>query len=81
MAGAFGFEKKNYEVSVACAERVLLPEVREAEEESLVISDGFSCRQQIDQLDGRPVLHLAQVVRMAQRGDEDRRKAEQSEER
>lgn len=68
MAGAFGFEKKNYEVSVACAERVLLPEVKKAGEETMIISDGFSCRQQIDQLDGRVALHLAQVLRMAQTG-------------
>lgn len=65
MAGAFGFEEGHYEVSVACAERVLLPKVKEASRETLILSDGFSCRQQIEQLDGRRALHLAQVLQMA----------------
>lgn len=66
MAGSFGYEKEKYEVSVACGERVLLPRVRHASEDELVIADGFSCRSQIEDLTERRALHTAQVVRMAQ---------------
>lgn len=62
MAGAFGFEQEHYEVSVACGERVLLPAVREAPQDQLLVADGFSCREQIAQLTGRTAVHLAQVI-------------------
>ena len=62
MAGSFGFEKEKYDVSVACGERVLLPAVRSASDDTLVIADGFSCREQIAQCTGRTALHLAQVL-------------------
>lgn len=65
MAGAFGFEKSHYGVSVAIGERVLLPEVRNAALETLVLADGFSCREQIAQGTARRALHLAEVVRRA----------------
>jgi len=65
MAGAFGFEKEHYDVSMKCGERVLLPAVRHAAKETLLIADGFSCREQISQTTGRRPLHLAQVLRMA----------------
>ena len=65
MAGSFGFEADHYEVSVAAGERVLLPAVRSATEDTLVIADGFSCREQIAQLTDRRALHLAQVLRLA----------------
>jgi FAD/FMN-containing dehydrogenase/Fe-S oxidoreductase len=65
MAGSFGFNKDRYDVSVACGERVLLPAVREAAADTLLLADGFSCREQIAQAAGRQALHLAQVVRMA----------------
>ncbi|HEX8898132.1 MAG TPA: hypothetical protein VF751_05500, partial [Chthoniobacterales bacterium] len=65
MAGAFGFEKDHYDVSIACGERVLLPKVREAAKDTLVIADGFSCREQIRQTTGRRALHTAQVMQMA----------------
>jgi FAD/FMN-containing dehydrogenase/Fe-S oxidoreductase len=65
MAGGFGFERDHYDVSVACGERRLLPAVREAAEDTLVIADGFSCREQIHQRTGRRALHLAQVIQMA----------------
>ena len=70
MAGSFGFEKHKYEVSVRCAERVLLPAVREAAPGTLIIANGFSCREQIAQLTQREPLHLAQVLRMALRHEE-----------
>ncbi|HEY6321553.1 MAG TPA: hypothetical protein VJA16_08365, partial [Thermoanaerobaculia bacterium] len=68
MAGAFGFERgERYEVSVRCAERALLPAVREAAADTLIIADGFSCREQIAQGAGRSALHLAQVLQLALR--------------
>ena len=65
MAGSFGFESGHYDVSVAVGERRLLPAVRAADPDTLVIADGFSCREQIAGLTGRGALHLAQVIQMA----------------
>ena len=65
MAGSFGFEKSKYDVSVACGERVLLPAVRAAAGDTLIVADGFSCREQIAQLTGRRALHLADVLASA----------------
>jgi FAD/FMN-containing dehydrogenase/Fe-S oxidoreductase len=68
MAGAFGFESgDHYAISIACGERVLLPEVRRAAAETLIIADGFSCREQIAQCTDREALHLAELIRMAWR--------------
>ena len=69
MAGPFGFEADKYAVSQAAGERVLLPAVRKADEETLIISDGFSCREQIRQNTDRHALHLADVLRMALRNE------------
>jgi FAD/FMN-containing dehydrogenase/Fe-S oxidoreductase len=66
MAGAFGFERgDHYDVSIKCGERVLLPRVREASPETLIIADGFSCREQISQQTNRHALHLAEVIELA----------------
>jgi FAD/FMN-containing dehydrogenase/Fe-S oxidoreductase len=65
MAGPFGFEQKKYAVSQAIGERVLLPAVRQAEPETLIVSDGFSCREQILQATGRKAIHLAEVLQRA----------------
>ena len=65
MAGAFGFEREKYEISRAIGERVLLPAVREASADTLVVSDGFSCREQIAQTTGRRAFHLAEVLQLA----------------
>ncbi|MEU6395197.1 FAD-binding and (Fe-S)-binding domain-containing protein [Streptomyces sp. NPDC046939] len=62
LAGNFGFERGHYEVSVACAEEALLPGVRAAGEETLVLADGFSCRTQVEQLAGVRARHLAEVL-------------------
>ncbi len=62
MAGAFGFEANHYGVSLACAERVLLPAVRAAGPDALILADGFSCREQIAQGTGHRALHLAEVI-------------------
>jgi len=69
MAGAFGFEKDRYDVSIKVGERVLLPAVRAADKETLIIADGFSCREQIAQTTDRQALHLAQVIQMALHAD------------
>ncbi|MGZ4338285.1 MAG: FAD-binding oxidoreductase, partial [Gaiellaceae bacterium] len=71
MAGGWGYEPDHYDVSVACGERVLLPKVREAPAETLVVADGFSCRSQIEQTHtGREALHVAQVLKLARERDE-----------
>ncbi|HEU5234200.1 MAG TPA: FAD-linked oxidase C-terminal domain-containing protein [Terriglobales bacterium] len=69
MAGPFGFEEQKYEVSQACGERVLLPAVREAAEDELILADGFSCREQIRQNTDRYPLHLADVLNAAIKQD------------
>jgi Fe-S oxidoreductase len=65
MAGAFGFERDHYDVSIKVGERILLPAVRSADNDTLIIADGFSCREQITQLTGRRTLHVAEVIQMA----------------
>ncbi|MBC5824227.1 MAG: FAD-binding oxidoreductase, partial [Candidatus Eremiobacteraeota bacterium] len=66
MAGAFGFERgDHYEVSVATRERALLPAVRKAADDTVIVATGFSCREQISQLSRRQALHPAQLVKMA----------------
>jgi Fe-S oxidoreductase len=66
MAGAFGFERgEHYQLSMAIGERRLLPAVRSAAKDALLIANGFSCREQIAQSTGRSALHLAEVLEMA----------------
>jgi FAD/FMN-containing dehydrogenase/Fe-S oxidoreductase len=68
LAGSFGFERgEHYDVSMAAGERVILPAVRAAEPQTLIIADGFSCREQIAHATDRRPLHLAQVLRLAKR--------------
>jgi Fe-S oxidoreductase len=67
MAGAFGFEREHLDVSLACGERVLLPTVRNVSRDTLIIADGFSCREQVRQTTDRVPLHFAQVLQMALR--------------
>jgi Fe-S oxidoreductase len=68
MAGSFGFEPDKYDVSIAIGELELLPTVRDAPPDWLIITDGFSCREQIAQCTPRRALHLAEVLQMAMRG-------------
>ena len=68
MAGSFGFEQEKYDVSVAIGELELLPAVRQAPPDSLIIADGFSCREQIAQVTDRHALHLAEVIATALKG-------------
>jgi Fe-S oxidoreductase len=62
MAGPFGFEKKSYGVSQTLGERVLLPAVRAADPGTVILTDGFSCREQITQNTGKRAVHLAEVL-------------------
>jgi FAD/FMN-containing dehydrogenase/Fe-S oxidoreductase len=62
MAGAFGFAVETYEVSQLIGERVLLPAVCEAPSDKLILADGFSCREQIEQGTGRATLHIAELL-------------------
>jgi Fe-S oxidoreductase len=65
MAGSFGFERGKYDISVAIGEQGILPAARTADETTLIISDGFSCREQVSQTTGRRVHHTAEVLAMA----------------
>jgi FAD/FMN-containing dehydrogenase/Fe-S oxidoreductase len=65
MAGPFGFQKDKFDVSQAVAERVLLPAVRNAAQDTVIVADGFSCREQVLQGTGKPAIHLAEVLKMA----------------
>jgi FAD/FMN-containing dehydrogenase/Fe-S oxidoreductase len=62
MAGPFGFEKEKFDVSQALGERVLLPAVRNADAETLIVTDGFSCREQIAQNSNRRAVHFAEAI-------------------
>ncbi len=65
MAGSFGYEAEHFDVSVKMAEAALLPAVRAAPPETLIIADGTSCRHQIQEGAGRNALHVAQVLHRA----------------
>jgi Fe-S oxidoreductase/FAD/FMN-containing dehydrogenase len=67
MAGSFGFEEDKYEISVRIGERALLPEVRKAGLSTIIIADGFSCKEQVQQQTNRHALHLAEVMALSQR--------------
>jgi FAD/FMN-containing dehydrogenase/Fe-S oxidoreductase len=65
MAGSFGFERDKFDLSIAIGELELLPAVRQAPPDWLIIADGFSCREQIAHATSRHALHLAEVLQMA----------------
>ena len=65
MAGAFGFEEGHYDVSMQIADRKLLPEVRGAHPRTIVVADGFSCREQIAQSTDRLALHPVELYKLA----------------
>ncbi len=62
MAGAFGFAADTYNTAMAIGERVLLPAVRASSPGTLILADGFSCREQIEQGTGRPTHHMADLL-------------------
>src|SRR4029079_18537208 len=65
MAGSFGFEPDHYEGAIGVRDRVLLSKVREVSPETLIVTDGFSCREQIRQCTDRDAMHIAEVIEMA----------------
>lgn len=65
LAGSFGFEEDHYDISMKIGERILLPRVREAERDIIIITDGFSCREQIMHGTPRHAMHMAEVIQMA----------------
>ena len=65
MAGSFGYEREHYESSVQMAELSLLPTIREAEEDTLIVADGTSCRAQIKDGTARDSWHVARVLERA----------------
>ena len=67
MAGAFGYGAETYETSIAMGEAALLPKVRAADAETLVIASGTSCRHQIRDGAGREALHPARILQSALR--------------
>ena len=71
MAGAFGYEKEHAGTSRAMAELDLLPAVRDAAPDTLIVADGTSCRHQIANGTPREALHVAQVLARALRGSND----------
>jgi FAD/FMN-containing dehydrogenase/Fe-S oxidoreductase len=73
MAGSFGYERgERYEVSMACGERVILPRVRQAGKDTLILADGFSCREQLAAATDRRPLHLAQAIRLGMEPEDQR---------
>ncbi len=65
LAGSFGFEKDHHEISMASGERVLLPAVRDQDESTMILTNGFSCREQIAQGTNRRAVHLAELMHIA----------------
>jgi Fe-S oxidoreductase len=63
MAGAFGMANETFDVGRAVGERVLLPRVRELDADTIIVADGFSCREQIEMNGGRKALHLVELLR------------------
>ena len=65
MAGSFGYEARHYDVSMRMAEASLLPKIREAGENTLIVADGTSCRHQIHDGAKRNAIHVARVLESA----------------
>jgi hypothetical protein len=65
MAGPFGFQEEHYEVAQACAERVLLPAIRDADPRTMLVTSGFSCREMVEQSRLRRPVHVAELIHMA----------------
>ncbi len=65
MAGSFGFAADHYDVSMRVGERVLLPAVRDLHPDALIVTDGFSCREQIEQATERTPIHVAELLQRA----------------
>jgi Fe-S oxidoreductase len=70
MAGSFGFDPRHEELSANVGELVLLPAVRKAPKQAFILTNGFSCREQIQQKTGRQVVHLAELLKIAHKSAE-----------
>jgi Fe-S oxidoreductase len=70
LAGSFGFEKEHDPISREIGEQRLMPAVRKAPQEALVVADGFSCKTQIEQMTDRHPLHTAQLLTKAMREEQ-----------
>jgi Fe-S oxidoreductase len=70
LAGSWGFEKGKYEISMDCGEQAYLPAVREADDDTVVVANGFSCQTQLEHAPktDRRALHLGQVMQLARTG-------------
>ena len=72
LAGSWGFEKGKYQISMECGDQALLPAVRQASPETVVVANGFSCKTQIaDAGTGRRALHLGEVMQLARQSPAD----------
>ena len=67
MAGSFGYEAEHYDTSIAMAELSLMPAVRKAPADALIVADGTSCRHQIADGSDRQAVHVAEVLAQAPR--------------
>lgn len=65
MAGAFGYEKEHYELSLKVGELVLFPEIRKTPEEVIIVASGTSCRHQIADGTGRTAFHPIEIMKNA----------------
>jgi FAD/FMN-containing dehydrogenase/Fe-S oxidoreductase len=63
MAGAFGVAKESFDVARTIGERTLLPRVRALDRETIVVADGFSCREQIEAHSEARTMHIAEILR------------------
>lgn len=69
LAGSWGFEEGKLDVSLRCGEHALLPAVRDADADTLLVADGFSCKTQVEQAGtGRRPLHLGEVIARGRAG-------------
>ena len=62
MAGSFGYYKRHYEVSMKIGERKLFPSIRDMDTETIIVSEGVSCREQIEEGTGRRSRHLVELL-------------------
>lgn len=65
LAGSFGFKRANHELSLRIGEQQLMPSVRKADAKTLIMTNGFSCREQIHQATGRHSFNMAELIAMA----------------
>jgi FAD/FMN-containing dehydrogenase/Fe-S oxidoreductase len=72
MAGSFGFERHKHGVSMKVFAHELAGHLNDAPKDAILMADGFSCKTQIEQNTGRQTLHIAQIIKMAMKGEQQR---------